>query len=104
MQKYYMRIDGIFCDHCKKMLTEVLLKDPAIRKVKIQNGVAHLTCASKPNFQARIKAVNELGYVTKRNTSTPASARCGGQLGCRNFWVSWRSFFCSYGAPGKYSA
>ena len=64
-QKYYMRIDGIFCDHCKKVLTEALLKDPAIEKVTIQNGIARLTCVSKPNFKSRIRAVNELGYTTK---------------------------------------
>ena len=60
-----MRIDGIFCDHCKKVLSASLLEDSAIQKVKIQNGIARLTCTYRPDFKSRIRAVNDLGYTTK---------------------------------------
>ena len=80
-----MRIDGIFCDHCKKVLTEALLKDPAIKKVKIQNGVARLTCSAKPNFKSRIQAVNDLGYVTKEEYISTSLYKARGAIGLPMF-------------------
>ena len=85
MERYYMRIDGIFCDHCKKVLTDTLLTDPAIQKVKIQNGIAHITCIAKPNFKSRIKAVNDLGYVTKAEYISTSLRRVRGAVGLPEF-------------------
>lgn len=67
MKKRYMQIDGIFCDHCKAVLTAALLQEPEIQSVKIRNDTAYISCNGGPNYAGWIQRVNDLGYYTKRD-------------------------------------
>lgn len=66
MKKLYMQIDGIFCDHCRAVLTDALLQEPEIQSVKIRNNTAYIVCNSEPNYAAWVRRVNGLGYYTKQ--------------------------------------
>lgn len=66
MNKLYMKIDGIFCDHCKEVITKALMQDSTVQEVKIKNDIACMSCNGKPNYNKLIKRINDLGYRTKR--------------------------------------
>lgn len=63
--KLYMRIDGMFCNHCKQRITSIFQKDPSIEKIKIKNGVAEIVCENDQNKAEWIRRICEAGYETK---------------------------------------
>ncbi len=63
--KKYVKIDGIHCDHCKKKISEALLKNKNISKVEIKNNIATIECNDKIKNKDIIKIVNDLDYFTK---------------------------------------
>ncbi len=63
--KKYVRIDGIYCDDCKKKISTALLKNNNISKIKIKNSIATIECTSKLKNEDIIKIINDLDYFTK---------------------------------------
>ena len=54
MQKY-VKIEGIYCDECKKRITNALLKNKEITRVKVKNGIATLECTNKVKIKTLLK-------------------------------------------------
>ena len=65
MMKKYVKIEGIHCEHCKKKISEALLKNKNISNVKIKNNIAILDCNDKVKNKDIIKIINDLDYFTK---------------------------------------
>lgn len=63
--KKYVKIDGIHCDHCKKKISEALLKNKNISKVEIENNIAIIDCNEKLKNKDIIKIINDLDYFTR---------------------------------------
>ena len=47
MNKKYVKIEGIHCNHCIDIITNELLKNKNINEVKIRNNIAHITYDKK---------------------------------------------------------
>ena len=63
--KKYVKIDGIHCEHCKKKISESLLKNENIIQVEIKNNIAIINCNDKIKNKDIIKIINDLDYFTK---------------------------------------
>ncbi len=63
--KKYVKIDGIHCEHCKKTISEALLKNKNISQVEIDNNIATINCNEKIKNKDIIKIINDLDYFTK---------------------------------------
>ena len=63
--KKYVKIDGIHCEHCKKKISESLLKNENITQVEIKNNIAIINCNDKIKNKDIIKIINDLDYFTK---------------------------------------
>ena len=61
----YIKIDGIHCNHCKKTISEALLKNKNISKVEIENNIATIDCNEKIKNKDIIQIINDLDYFTK---------------------------------------
>ncbi|MDY2699265.1 MAG: sulfite exporter TauE/SafE family protein [Lachnospiraceae bacterium] len=60
---YYIRIGGIYCDHCKTIIRQSLLEIEGVKSVHISGNVA-ITCADIPIRQL-IDCINQIGYYTE---------------------------------------
>lgn len=67
MNKIYVKIDGIHCDHCISTITSNLLKINNIKEVSISNNIATITYLGTINNKDIINIINDIGYITKDN-------------------------------------
>ena len=65
MNKKYVKIDGIHCNHCIDTITNALLKNKNIKEVKIKNNIAHITYDKKLSNREIIKIIIDIDYFTK---------------------------------------
>lgn len=64
MQNYYIKIGGIYCDNCRKIIQSRLIKNKKVKKCSISGNIAAVQGAENIE-QELISAINGLGYVTK---------------------------------------
>ena len=65
MNKKYVKIEGIHCNHCIDTITNALLKNKSIKEVKIKNNIAHITYDKKLLNKEIIKTIADIDYFTK---------------------------------------
>ena len=65
MNKVYVKIDGIHCSHCESKIKAELLKIKNIKDVKISKNIAHITYMESLSNDEIIKAITDIGYITK---------------------------------------
>lgn len=66
MEKYYVKISGIYCNHCKETIEKAIRGIPGVSAVRVQGNVACVT--AKGNLSRKIEAaVTRAGYVTKQS-------------------------------------
>ena len=65
MNKKYVKIDGIHCNHCIDTITNALLKNKNIKEVKIKNNIAYITYDKKLSNREIIKIIIDIDYFTK---------------------------------------
>ena len=65
MNKKYVKIDGIHCNHCIDTITNALLKNKNIKEVKIKNNIAYITYDKKLSNKEIIKIITDIDYFTK---------------------------------------
>ena len=65
MNKKYVKIDGIHCEHCINVITSELLKIKNIKKVLIKNNIAHITYDKKLSNKEIIDSIKKIDYFTK---------------------------------------
>lgn len=61
----YIKIEGIFCDHCRKLIWEKLLQHKEIQSCRIRGDIAEVNCLQKPDKGAIIRELEALGYHTE---------------------------------------
>lgn len=66
MNKKYVKIEGIHCNHCIDTITNALLKNKNIKEVKIKNNIAHITYDKKLSNREIIKIIIDIDYFTKK--------------------------------------
>ena len=67
MKRKYVKIDGIYCNHCIILITNELKKNKNIKEVKIKNSIAYITYDKILNNKDIIKIINDLDYFTKED-------------------------------------
>ena len=65
MNKKYVKIDDIHCEHCIQTITNELLKNKKIKKVNIKNNIAHISYDGNLNNKEIIKTIKQIDYFTK---------------------------------------
>ena len=63
-QKLFVRIDGIYCEHCVETITRALGAAPGIERVSIRNNVAEITGESLPSSAEIVETIRCVGYET----------------------------------------
>ena len=65
MNKKYVKIEGIHCNHCIDVITNSLLKNKDIKEVKIKNNIAHIAYVNKLTNKEIINIIKRIDYFTK---------------------------------------
>ena len=65
MNKVYVKIDGIHCNHCIDIITNALLKNKKIKEVTIKHNIAHISYDKKISKKEIINTINGIDYFTK---------------------------------------
>ena len=65
MNKKYVKIEGIHCNHCIDVITNSLLKNKNIKEVKIKNNIAHIAYVNKLTNKEIINIIKRIDYFTK---------------------------------------
>ena len=65
MNKKYVKIEGIHCEHCIDIITNELLKNKKIDKVSIKNNIAYITYKDNLSNKEIIKTIKKIDYFTK---------------------------------------
>ena len=67
MNILYVKIDGITCDNCRKIIKKELLNIKEIKNVEITKNIAKVTYSKKIDEVKIINTINSLGYFTKKD-------------------------------------
>ena len=65
MKKIYVKIDGMYCNHCINLITNELLKNKKIKEVTIKHNIAHISYDKKISKKEIINKINGIDYFTK---------------------------------------
>ena len=63
-QKLFVRIDGIYCEHCVETITRALEAVHGIERVSIRNNVAEIAGESLPSSDVIVETIRRVGYDT----------------------------------------
>ena len=63
-QNMYVRIDGIYCEHCVETITLALKQLAGVDSVSLWQNVAHLNGEQLPSPEVIVETVRVLGYET----------------------------------------
>lgn len=64
--KKYVKIEGIYCNLCKKKISASLLKNKNIKNIKFKKNIAIIDCTEKLKNKDIINTINGLDYFTKK--------------------------------------
>ena len=67
MEKIYVKIDGIHCNHCIEKITKELLKNKKIKEVSIKNNIACISYEKKLTHREIIDTISGIDYFTKED-------------------------------------
>ncbi len=65
MKTVYVKIEGVYCDHCIQMITHELKKIKNVKDISIQHHIATITYDKKISHTDIIDSINGLDYFTK---------------------------------------
>ena len=65
MNKIYIKIEGMVCNHCYETVTQIIKKDFNVKKVKVKRNIATIWYENDINTEKIIKEMNSKGYTTK---------------------------------------
>ena len=78
----YVRIDGIYCEHCVETITLALNQLAGVDSVFLRQNVAHLSGEQLPSPEVIVETVRVLGYETDEGKISSdkkrSFARCAG--------------------------
>lgn len=63
--KKYVKIEGIYCEHCIDTITKALLKHKKIEEVFIKNNIAHISYQGNLTKEEIIETITQVNYFTK---------------------------------------
>lgn len=63
----YIKIEGIYCEHCIERITKALLALPGVRHVSVRQNIAFVSGDQIPENDILIDAITDLGYVTNQS-------------------------------------
>lgn len=64
MVRYYVKIDGIYCNHCREMIEKALKALSGVSSAKVHGNIAYVIAGEDVSETMKIAILN-LGYVTK---------------------------------------
>lgn len=67
IQKLFVRIDGIYCEHCVETITLALKTLEGVESVSIRRNVAQVSGKNLPSVAELVDAIRKLGYETDEN-------------------------------------
>lgn len=65
MSIIYVKIDGITCDNCRKVIKKQLLTLKEIKEVEISKNIAKITIKKEIDKKLIVNKINDIGYFTK---------------------------------------
>lgn len=87
MQKIYVKIDGIHCNHCKDIIENALLKKSEIVAVKVKRNIASISYEGDLQLKELIKTIIDLGYETKESYISTDLKTIKDTIGVKEFVV-----------------
>ena len=65
MNKVFVKIEGIHCEHCTLKITNEFKKNKKVKEIKIINNIAHITYEDNLSKKKIIDTIKKLDYFTK---------------------------------------
>ena len=66
MEKIYMKVEGMMCNHCYQTVTKIIKSEHNVKKVKIHRDIVSIWYENDIDFDRIIAEICERGYITKR--------------------------------------
>ena len=96
MNKKYVKIEGIHCDHCIDTITNEFKKNKKIKSITIKNNIAHLTYNGNLTNKEIIKTINGIDYFTKEEYISSNLKDIDDRIKIKEFIIIFISIFLIY--------
>jgi sulfite exporter TauE/SafE/copper chaperone CopZ len=91
VNKVYIKIEGIHCDHCRSKIINNLKNIKSIKKVDINKNIAEVEYTGKLDKDKIIKTINDLDYFTKEDYITNDKKRLKSNIKLKEFLIIFTS-------------